>query len=49
MVEAITTGVQGIQTDATSILLVIVPVAIAICGLVFVIRRAMGWFKSMAK
>lgn len=46
---AMTTALTGIAGDATDIILVIVPVAIGVAGLVFVIRKAMSWFKSLAK
>lgn len=46
---ALTTALQGIAGDATDIILVIIPAAIGVAGLVFLIRKAMGWFKSMAK
>jgi len=46
---ALTTALSGIAGDATDVILVIVPIAIGVAGLVFVIRKAMGWFKSLAK
>lgn len=46
---AISTGLSTISTDVTSVLGIVVPVAIGIAGLVFVVRKAMGWFKSLAK
>jgi hypothetical protein len=49
MVEAITTAVTTVKTDAVSVLLIVVPVAIGLGGLVFVVKKAMSWFKSLGK
>lgn len=38
-----------VSSNAMSILGVAIPIAIGIGGVVFVARKAMGWFKSMAK
>ena len=48
MVTAISTALGQIKDDAISVITVIIPVAIGIAGLVFVLRKAMGWFKAMA-
>jgi hypothetical protein len=49
MVDAITTAVTTVKTDAVSVLLIVVPIAIGLGGLVFVVRKAMSWFKSLGK
>ena len=46
---AFTTGFTSIATDATSAIGLIVPIAIGIAGTIFVVRKAMGWFKSLSK
>lgn len=46
---AIQTGLQGVSADALEVIAVIVPIAIGIAGIVFVVRKAMGWFKGLAK
>lgn len=46
---AFQTGFQQIATDALSIIAIIVPIALGVAGVVFVSRKAMSWFKSMAK
>jgi len=38
-----------VQGDVTSVLAIAIPVAVGIAGIIFVARKAMGWFKSMAK
>jgi len=49
MTTALTTAMTAVKGDAVSVLLVIVPIAIGLAGLVFVVRKAMSWFKSLAK
>jgi hypothetical protein len=46
---ALTTGFTGISTDAMGIIAVIVPIAIGIAGAIFVIKKALSWFKGLAK
>ena len=45
---ALETGFTGIKTDALGVIAVIVPIAIAIVGAVFLIKKAIGWFKAMS-
>ena len=51
--EAITTafqtGLGTISTDALSVIATIVPIALGIAGAIFVVRKGMSWFKSLAK
>lgn len=49
LVSAFQTGFNAVSADVTSILGVAIPIAVGIAGVIFVARKAMGWFKSMAK
>lgn len=49
LVNAFQTGMTSIATDVSSILAVAAPIAIGIAGTIFVAKKAMGWFKGMAK
>lgn len=49
LVSAFQTGFQSVSADVTSILGVAIPIAVGIAGVIFVARKAMGWFKGMAK
>lgn len=42
------TAFNTVQGDVTSVLAVAIPIAIGIAGILFVARKAMKWFKSMA-
>lgn len=46
---ALSTGFTSVSTDAITVIALIVPIGLAITGAVFVIKRALAWFKSMAK
>ena len=46
---AMTTGLTSVAADATSIIVVIIPIAVGVAGTIFVVRKAMSWFKSLAK
>lgn len=43
------TGFQSIVSDATTMIATMVPIALGLAGVIFLVRKAMGWFKSMAK
>jgi len=45
---AFQTGFQQIATDALSIIAIIVPIALGVCGVIFIAKKAMSWFKSMS-
>lgn len=47
--SSFTTGFQQIASDAVSMIAVIVPIALGVAGTVFLVKKAMGWFKSLAK
>lgn len=49
IVTAFQTGFQTVSADVMSILGVAIPIAVGIAGTLFIARRAMGWFKGMAK
>lgn len=49
IVSAFQTGFQQIVSDATSIIVVSVPIALGLAGTIFLVKKAMSWFKSMAK
>lgn len=46
---AFTTGFQQMMADSISLISVMVPPALSIAAVVFLVRKAMSWFKSMAK
>lgn len=46
---AFQTGFQQMASDALGMIAVIVPIALSVAGVVFLSRRAIGWFKSLAK
>lgn len=51
--EAITTafatGLGTISTNAMGVIATIVPIAVGVAGAIFVVRKGMSWFKSLAK
>lgn len=47
MITAFTSAFQSVASDANSMLLVIIPVALSIAGVVWVARKAFRWFKSI--
>ena len=49
LVDAFQNGFKAVSSDVTAILGVTIPVAVGIAGVIFVARKAMGWFKGMAK
>lgn len=42
-------GFQTMANDALSMIAVIVPIALGVAGVIWLARKALGWFKSMAK
>lgn len=46
---AFSTGLGTISTNCMSIIGTIVPIALGVAGAIFVVRKGMGWFKSLAK
>ena len=49
VITSFQTGLQSVASDALKLIAVIVPIAIGVAGVVFLARKAMGWFKSLAK
>lgn len=49
LTTAFQTGFQQMASDALGMLAVIVPIALGVAGAVFLVRKAMSWFKSLAK
>lgn len=47
--SAFSTGFQQIASDVTSVLVVIIPIALGIFGVIWVARKAISWFRSMSK
>lgn len=47
--SAFSTGFQQMASDALGMIAVIVPIALGVAGTVFLVKKAMGWFKSLAK
>lgn len=46
---AFETGFQGMATSALNMIAAIVPIALSVAAVVFLAKKAMGWFKSLAK
>ena len=49
LTSAFSTGLEALSGSVTDMITTIAPIAIGIAATVFVARKAMGWFKSMAK
>lgn len=49
IISAFTTGFQQIATDAMSMIAAAAPIALGIAGTIFLAKKAIGWFKGMAK
>lgn len=47
--SAFSTGFQQIASDVTSVLVVIIPIALGIFGVIWVAKKAISWFRSMSK
>lgn len=46
---AFQSGFTQLASDALGMIAIIVPIALGVAGTIFIARKAMGWFKSMAK
>lgn len=46
---AFQTGFTQMASDALGMIAVIIPIALGVAGAVFLSRKAIGWFKSLAK
>lgn len=49
VVTAITTGLQGVATNATTVIVAIIPIALGIFAMMWVARKAPDWFKGLVK
>ena len=49
IISALGTGFTSIATNVTSVLTTIIPIALGIVGMVWVVRKGVGWFKSLSK
>lgn len=48
MKQSFTDGFTSMATDATAMIAAIVPIAIGVAGTIFLVKKAMGWFKGIA-
>ena len=46
---AFTTGFQSIVTNSISMLAAMLPIALSLCAVLFIVRKGMTWFKQTAK
>ncbi len=46
---AFQTGFQQVVSDAMGLIAIMVPIALSLAGTIFLVKKAMGWFKGMAK
>jgi ActR/RegA family two-component response regulator len=46
---ALSTGFTDIATQALNVIAIIVPIALGIVAAIFVIKKGLGWFKSLAR
>jgi len=46
---AFVTGFNSMVTNSISMISSMVPIALTLAGVVFLVRKAMSWFKGMAK
>lgn len=49
LTAAFQTGFQSLASDALTMIATIVPIALGVAGAVFLVRKAMAWFKALAK
>lgn len=47
--SAFATGFEQIASDGLAMIAIIVPIALGVAGTVWLVKRAMGWFKSMTR
>lgn len=46
---AFITGFQSMVTNSIAMISAMVPIGLTLAGVVFLVRKAMSWFKGMAK
>lgn len=49
VISAFQTAFQSMAADAKQMIAIIVPIAVGLAGVLWLARKAMGWFKSMGK
>lgn len=49
LTSAFSTGFQQVASNVTQILVIIVPIALGIVGIIWVAKKAIGWFRSMSR
>lgn len=49
IISSLSTGFTAIATNVTSVLTTIVPIALGIVGMVWVVRQGVKWFKSLSR
>ena len=49
IMSAFSTGFQGIVSDGLTMISAMVPIALSLAGVIFLVKKAMGWFKGMTK
>lgn len=49
VISAFQAGFQSMASDAMQMIVVAAPVAISLAGVIFLSRKAISWFKGMAK
>lgn len=49
IITAITTGFNSVSANATSVITAIVPIALGIFAMVWIVRKATKWFKGMTQ
>lgn len=47
--QAFTTGFQSIVTNSISMLSAMLPIALSLCAVLFLVKKGMSWFRSIAK
>lgn len=47
--SAFTSGFQSMVTNSISMISAMVPIGLTLAGTIFLVRKAMSWFKGMAK
>ena len=47
--QAFSTGFQDVVSTGLHMIAIMVPIALSLAGVVFLARKAMSWFKGMAK
>lgn len=49
VISSFQSGFQDMASNALSLIAGMVPIALSVAGVIFLARKAMSWFKSLAK